>query len=252
MIDTHAHLFMLQDLQNALKRAKQNNVKKIINICTDIDSLEQSEKLNNSFIFKATGITPHDIEKNNNLFFEKISLFAKEKKLIAIGEIGLDYFYKELNKKKQIETFEKQLFLAQKEKLPVLIHARESFNDIFIHLKPYNLTGVFHCFTGTFSEATKILDLGFYISFSGILTFKNAISLRETAKKIPLDKIVLETDCPFLAPQKFRKKQNEPSFIIETFKMLSTIKNKPLQEIEKITTANATKIFPKLNSISIN
>ena len=256
-IDSHAHLtlddtFSFSKTEEILKRAKKANIKTIINICTNLFSLEKGIELakKHRSVFTAAATPPHDTEKEEKSFFSLVEKYAKEKKIVAIGETGLDYYYKYSKKETQKAFFEKYLSLAKDLSLPVIIHCREAFNDLFEITKKYMpFPAVLHCFTGTNEEAKKALENGWYISFSGIITFKNSNALREVVKIVPLEKMLIETDSPYLAPQKYRGGGNEPAYLIETAKEIAKIKNVEIDKVARITSKNARSFFKILFSV---
>ncbi|NGX52421.1 MAG: putative metal-dependent hydrolase YcfH [Candidatus Anoxychlamydiales bacterium] len=247
--DSHAHLTGEGDYENLdeiIKRAKGANVTKIINICTDLGSLDRGLELSKKydFVFAAAATTPHGADNDNDILFEDVKKAALNKKLIAIGETGLDYFYGFEKKEFQKLFFTNYLELAKETNLPLIIHARDAFEDIFKIADKVELKrAVLHCFTGTEKEAKKVLDRGWLISFSGIITFKNSSDLRDVLKNIPIESILIETDAPFLSPQSKRGQKNEPANVVETAEVIANIKNKSLEEIAKITFDNANKFF---------
>jgi TatD DNase family protein len=249
-IDSHAHLTspqIIDQVEELIKRAKREGVDQIINICTDRLSLEKGIALaeKHPFIFNVAATTPHDVEKEGASFFPIVAESAAKKQLIAIGETGLDYHYlhspKELQKKYLIDY----LHLALESHLPIVIHCRDAFNDLFSiadsEYKRDNL--LLHCFTGTLEEAKKALDRGWSISFSGIITFKKSEGLREVLKYVPLDRILVETDTPYLAPQSKRGQINEPAFLPETVAMVAEIKKVDLIAAARATSKNASLFF---------
>lgn len=248
-LDSHAHLTGEGDYDNLdeiIKNAKNANVTKIVNICTDLGSLDRGLKLSKKydFIYVAAATTPHGADNDKDVFFQDVKKAVEENKLIAVGETGLDYFYGFEKKEFQRLFFKNYLKLAKDNNLPLIIHARDAFEDIFkIADEIEHSKAVLHCFTGTQMDAKKVLDRGWYISFSGIITFKNSESLREIVKTIPIESILIETDSPLLAPQSKRGKKNEPANIVETAKVIADIKNKSLDEIAKITFENANKFL---------
>ena len=223
LIDTHVHLnfpqFKSIDTAELLKRAKENNVDLMINAGSDyqscIDTIDLANKYSN--IYAAIGIHPHHAEEITDDIFLKIEKLSKKPRVVAIGEVGLDYYYDNSKKEAQIHIFKKFIDLASSLDLPLIIHDREAHADILNilkeELKSKKLRGVMHCFSGDVEFAKEILALGFYISFTGPITFKNGYKARETAKSIPIEKLMVETDCPFLAPEPFRGKTNEPAFV---------------------------------------
>ena len=245
-IDTHAHLhFPELDLkrEEIIKRASEQKVKKIINVATGMNDSPISLNIaqENENIFSSVGVHPHEADQLDE---EELSRLSQEKKCCAIGEIGLDYFKMRNEKETQIKAFEKQLNLASKKNLPVIIHSRKASQDVLSILKNFpSLQGVFHCFSGGKNTARKVLEMGFLISFTGILTFPNAENARQVLGAIDLSRIMLETDCPFLSPQRFRGQTNEPSYLLEIAQKISTIKKISLDKLAQITTQNAEVLF---------
>lgn len=249
LFDSHAHLTFsdnLSEIEGIITRAKHGGVDKIINVCTDLKSLELGEIIVNRHkgIYNAAGISPHDVEKEMSDFYSLIEKCAKAKKIVAIGEIGLDYYYHKKSKDIQITFFKKQLELAIKYQLPVIIHCRDAFSDLFEVCKSYPpFKAVLHCFTGTIDEAKKVLQMGWYLSFSGIVTFNNSVDLQAIASQTPLEKMLIETDTPFLAPQIHRGKKNEPAYVVEVAKEIAKLKNIDLEKVITSTTHNASELF---------
>ncbi len=251
LIDSHAHLSSddrLPFLEEILERAKDSHVSQIINICTDVKSLENGLAVEKRYpwVRNAGATTPHDVDREGESAFESFAGAARSQRLIAIGETGLDYYYKHSTPSIQKEFLVRYLHLAIECKLPVILHCRQAFDDLFsitdVHY-PSGAAAVFHCFTGTVLEAKQGLDRGWMISFSGIITFKNSEELREVVRFVPLESILIETDAPYLAPQSKRGQSNEPSFILETARCLAGLKNVSLEEVARVTTANARKVF---------
>ena len=238
-IDTHAHLtfdVLANDIEGVLGRAQNAKVSKIINVCTNEKELEQGIlwKKKIPWLYNAAATTPHDVAKEQ--------FFPQTDTLVAIGEIGLDYYYMHSPKNLQQEYFKKSLELARKANLPVIIHCRDAFDDLF-DIMDKNTAGVLHCFTGSIKDAEKALERGLFISFSGIITFKNSQSLRDIAKIVPLEFCLIETDAPYLAPQIKRGKINEPAYVIEVAKTLAHIHGVSIEKIAEITTQNAQNLF---------
>lgn len=250
LIDSHAHLTapsVVDQVEAVLERAQQKNVKAIVNICTDGASLERGLHLaeRHSWIFNAAATTPHDVEKEGELFFPVVEKKAQEGKLIAIGETGLDYHYQHSSIFSQKAYLVRYFALALAAKLPVIFHCREAFNDLF-ELADHHYQGrpaVLHCFTGTLEEAKGCLERGWMISLSGIITFKKSSLLREVAAYVPLDRLLIETDTPYLAPETKRGKPNEPAFIEETARALAQIKGVSVEQVAETTTINASQFF---------
>jgi len=250
LIDSHAHITdqkMIDDLQGVIKRAKENHISHIVNICCTQDSMEKSIPLMKKYpwIVSAGATSPHDVEKDGEKDFSYFEKMAKEKKLVAIGETGLDYYYMHSKKEIQKKYLSKYFSLAKKYNLPVILHCRDAFADLFAIAKEEykDKEAILHCFTGTQQEAKEALALGFWISISGIVTYKKSTQLQELVKQIPLEKLLIETDSPYLAPQKYRGKRNEPSYLIETAKMIAELKGLTLQEIADVTAKNAKSLF---------
>lgn len=250
-VDSHAHLTSEQLAQQAkemVARAKKAEVDWIINICTNQKSLEEGLKLQQGFvenIRNAAATTPHDVEKEGALFFPIVAQHAKNKKIVAIGETGLDYFYEHSAKAIQQQFLSKYLELAKIEKMPVIFHCRDAFADLFsiTDAEYVNLPALLHCFTGSLAEAKEALNRGWYISFSGIVTFKKSQPLRDVVKYVPLDRLLIETDAPYLAPEGKRGQMNEPAFVVETAEVIAKIKGLSLSEVGKITAHNARHFF---------
>jgi len=249
-IDTHAHLQMKDfksDLDNVIKRAKDAGVDYIINSSFDIPSSQDAVRLADKYdnLYASVGIHPHDAKTLDDRAYGILQELAKHPKVIAIGEIGLDY-YRDLSPRTlQKEAFEKQMTLAHEVGLPIIIHNRDSHNDMLSILRQNlkGLGGVMHCFSGDQDFADACLDLGLYISFAGPITYPNAPILRKIARDIQLDKFFIETDCPYLAPQFMRGKRNEPAYVSAVAQKIAEIKETTSQEIGKISTENAKRLF---------
>ncbi|MEA1987448.1 MAG: TatD family hydrolase [Candidatus Marinimicrobia bacterium] len=246
-IDTHAHLNFdpfYKDVEPYIERASINNVGKIIVPAVDLDSSEKSMILANKYneIFTAVGVHPHDSEKADSNYLKIVEDFASEKKVIAIGEIGLDYFRDYADENTQKWIFQEQLELAKSLNVPVIIHNRNADDDVFKIMNKVNyFHGQMHCFGSDVDFANLILSKGMLVSFTGVITFSKKAS--KVAKELPLDKLMIETDSPFMAPIPFRGKTCEPSFVVEVAKKYSEIFDIDLAEVEKITTKNAEMLF---------
>ena len=246
LIDSHAHVLseFFENIDEVIENAMKNNIKKIINCATDISTsyevINISKKYKN--VFPAVGIHPESAKDNIDKIEELEKIINKEK-VIAIGERGLDYYYGKENKDIQIKLFEEQLKIAEKYNLPVIIHSREATQDTISILKKYKVKGIIHCFSGSTETAKEYIKMGYLLGVNGIVTFKNSKNIKEVLKNIGLSSIVLETDCPFLTPEPFRKYKNEPKYVLTVAKFLSMFFDKDLQEIEKITTNNVLSIF---------
>ncbi len=253
-IDSHAHLSSPQTWSNIseiLERAKDAGLSHIINICTDIDTLEKGLELakKHPWIHNTAATTPHDVDKEGAAVFPIIEKHARAGDLVAIGETGLDYYYEHSAKETQKAFTIKYLHLALECHLPVVIHCRDAFSDFFEILDAeyvidgQHAPGVLHCFTGTLSEAEQVIKRGWYLSLSGIVTFKRSEELREVAKIVPLEQLLIETDTPYLAPQNHRGKQNEPSYLPETAQLIADLKEISIEELAQATVHNAQKLF---------
>ena len=245
---SHCHLFydeILQDIDNVFVRSKKLGVNRFICVGTNINdsllSLDISKKFEN--VFCSAGVHPHDSQNVDKDYIQQIELMMKSKKMIAIGEIGLDYFRNISSKKIQIKVFHELLQLADNIKKPIIFHNRDADKDIIDTLSCYpNVIGVSHCFSSTLSTAKKLLDMGYYISFSGNLTFKNS-ALPSVAKYLPLNRLLVETDSPYLSPEPFRGKSNEPGRTRYVAEKLAEIHNISFESIANQTTKNINKLF---------
>lgn len=249
-IDTHAHLTSLdiqEQREEMLARARLHQVLKIVNICTDektlLDGLEVAKK--ESGVYTTAATTPHDVEKEGERFFPLVEKCALEKKLIAIGETGLDYYYERSPRLFQKKFLIDYFALARKAHLPLIFHCRDAFADLFALSDAHyaHHRALLHCFTGTLEEAKGVLDRGWLLSISGIVTYKKSEELRSIVKYVPLDRLVLETDTPYLAPQSRRGKVNEPSFLIETAELVASLKAIKLEALGAATSHNAEQFF---------
>lgn len=252
-IDSHCHLNLEQfaaDYDEVIDRAFANNVKAIINVGADIKSSIRAIEIAQEYarnIFATVGMHPHDAAEEN--FDEnKFMALAQNEKVVAIGEIGLDYFGGQIDKQAQAELLNKQIVIATRANKPIVLHCRDAYDDLISILMGLSKIprGVLHCYVGNWSHAQVFLEMGFYFSFTGIITFAKNHDIDETILNLPLDKILIETDAPWLAPELYRGKRNEPAYVVEVAKKIAEIKKIPLAEVEAQTTANAIKLF-KLN-----
>ena len=248
LIDTHCHLYydeIKNNLSDVLNRANEANVTRFIcagtNINTSKQCLEITEEDDN--IFASCGVHPHDSKDVQDGYLDQIYEMMEYESMIAIGELGLDYFKNISDKETQKEVFRSQMDIAQELDKPVIIHNRDADQDILEILSDFpDVIGVSHCFSSTLDTAKAFLDLGYYISFSGNITFKNS-HLPEVAKSVPLDRVLIETDSPYLSPEPYRGKPNEPARVIYVAKKLSEIYDIDYEEIAKQTSNNASEIF---------
>jgi TatD DNase family protein len=248
--DSHAHLSsagVFPHIEAILQKAQLAGVSKIVNICTDVDSLKKGLELHQRYpwVYNTAATTPHDVEKEGEEVFEIIAEQAKQGNLVAIGETGLDYYYEHSNREVQQHFLKRYLQLSLECQLPVVIHCREAFKDFFqiIDMHYPSPAGVLHCFTGTLEEAEEVIKRGWYLSISGIVTFKKSEELRAVAKRVPLEQLLIETDTPYLAPQSQRGKSNEPAFLPEIAGLIATVKGLSLEEVAKATSQNAANLF---------
>jgi len=253
MIDSHCHLDhepLLSNLEDVIKRSKEVGISKILTICTTLKSFEKIKKIvqRDDIIFGTYGIHPHEVNDNKislNLIKNEIS---NNEKIIGIGETGLDFYYNHGDKTNQIKSLEVHINAAIELNIPLIIHSRnaevETLN-VFNNFKNKNLKILMHCFTGSKKFAEKLLDFNAYFSASGIITFKNSLELQETFNFIPLKKLLIETDSPFLAPEPKRGKKNEPSFVKYTAEKLAMIKKISNKDLIKITSENFNNLFSR-------
>ena len=250
LIDTHSHIYYDKynnDFNEVLDRANDRGVKKIICVGTDLESSIKSLEISNKYenIYCAIGYHPHESSKAEKGYLNEIEKMSKENKVVAIGETGLDYYYNYSDSNTQKKRFIEQIELANSLKLPVIIHNRDSDDDLYNILKKYHPKGVIHCFSSTTDYAIKILKLGILLSFTGIITFKNS-TLGDVIEQINLSNIMVETDSPYLTPEPHRGKRNEPSYVYYVAKKIAEIKNVPIEEVINRTTKNALDLFYKI------
>lgn len=244
--DAHCHLYKeyYDNIKNILAISKNNAVNRYINNGCDRNSNKEVLELIDEYenMYGTLGIHPEYV---NNYKLEDIKFIENnisKEKIIAIGEIGLDYYYTKENKNEQIKLFEMQLELAEKYNIPVVIHSRDATLDTINILKKFNVKGLIHSFSGSLETAKEYIKMGYLIGVNGVITFKNS-SLKDVIKEIPLEYLVLETDSPYLTPMPFRGKQNNPSHIVDIAKFVSELKNISLEELAKITNNNLSRIF---------
>ncbi len=249
LTDTHCHLIDSYvppcEVPNIITRAKDANVGRIIVSSADPADPEKVIALAEAYneVYATVGIHPEFAGRTDTA---KIQKYLSHPKVVGVGEVGLDYHYEGFDRNAQIELFMRQLELARAANLPTAIHSRDAWEDTFDILK--DVRGVMHCFTGSYESAKIMLDRGFFISASGIITFKNGNRLREVFAKIPLDRIVIETDAPYCTPVPYRGKQNEPAYVTEVAKVLASVKNIPMPELETILEKNVLELYPRTRS----
>lgn len=255
LVDSHCHLNMLQfekDLEQVISNAKNHNVKYLQTICTKIEDYavikELTEKYKN--LFCSFGIHPNEVDNSNTILStENIIKNSQYTKTIGIGETGLDYYHKDSKRENQKTSFVRHIEASRITKLPIIIHTRNADQDtqdiLISEMKNGNFPGLIHCFTASKELARKVLDLGMYISISGIVTFKNATNLQEIVKWLPINRILIETDSPYLAPTPYRGKRNEPAFVKEVAEYIACLKNMNYEKIAETTTNNFFQLFRK-------
>ncbi len=251
LFDTHAHYYDQQydeDREETLERAKEKGVGLILTASSDVASSIESVTLaqNHDMIYAAVGVHPHNVIDLNNNIISALTDFASYPKVVAIGEIGLDYFYDNSPREAQKIWFAKQISLARNVKKPIIVHDRDAHEDTLDILKSENakeVGGVLHCFTGSIEMARELMGLGFMISIAGPVTFKNANRLLDVVKFVPEDMLLIETDSPYLAPEPHRGKRNESAYVKLIAEKIAKIKGKSLDYIADITTSNAKRLF---------
>ena len=249
LIDSHCHLYSFyEEASRLVADAARAGVTRVITIGTDVPSSEAAVALAAAHpgVYAAVGVHPHVADRTTEADLARIAELARKDKVVAYGEIGLDYALMHSSVEGQKRLFARQLELAKDLQLPVIIHDREAHADTATLIRaasPLPRGGVMHCFSGDLDFAREMLDLGFLLSFSGVLTFKNAETLQEVAREIDLRHFMVETDAPYLAPVPFRGKRNQPAYVVHTAQKLADLKDLPLEEVARQTTANACRFF---------
>jgi len=251
MIDSHCHLDhepLINNLSDVIARSKAAGVNKILTICTTKESYKNTLSIvkHDPMIYGTFGIHPHETNKDKVTKDQILNEISKEKKIIGVGETGLDFYYNNSDKEAQIKSFHEHIEASIDLNMPLIIHSRNAENETFDILNEYanrNIKILMHCFTGSLNFAKKLMKLNAYFSASGIITFSNSLDLQKTFEQIPTDKLLVETDSPFLAPVPMRGKKNEPSYVKYTLEKLSNIKSINSQELDKITTNNFNNLF---------
>ena len=244
--DTHCHIYKeyYESIDNVLENAKDVGINRVINNGCDNKSNKEVLELIDKYpnMYGAIGIHPENVETYTEDDIKYIEDNLKKSKIVAIGEIGLDYHYTKDNKEKQINLFERQLKIAEKYHIPVIIHSREATEDTINCLKKYNITGVIHSFSGSLETAKIYIKMGFILGINGVITFKNS-KLKEVIKEIDLENIIFETDSPYLTPEPFRGQKNEPARIINIAEFICNLKNIDKSQASIITNENIKRIF---------
>ncbi len=248
LIDTHAHLDLysnVQKIDSVINESRLNGVQNIITIGDGLKSCLKNISLAEKYseLYTAVGIHPHNSKYLNWKILNSLSEFCHHHKVVAVGETGLDFYRNHSPHKQQEQSFRLHLELSIIHNLPVIIHDRDAHQTTLKILKKFKGKGVMHCFSGDIKMAKELIEMGFYISFAGPLTFNKAEKTREVARNIPLDRILLETDSPYLAPHPYRGKENQPAFVKIIAKKLAEIHNLSLEEIANITSKNAVELF---------
>ena len=251
IFDTHAHYdddAFDEDRDVLLSGMGEQNVEYIVNVGASMASSERSIKLaeKNPFVYAAVGVHPDEVGELDEEKFEKLRKWTSHEKVKAVGEIGLDYYWDKEKHDLQKHWFMRQMELASEVKLPMIVHSREAAKDtldMVIAAKPLNLSGIIHCYSYSVEQAREYLNMGYYIGIGGVVTFKYAKKLKEVAEYTPLSQIVLETDCPYLAPTPFRGKRNDSSKIAYVAEELAAIKQVPVEEVNRITNENGRRLY---------
>ncbi len=249
-IDSHAHLEMEAfgpDRDAVVGRAREAGLEAIITVGTTLADCERAVGLAGRYpmVYAAVGIHPHEVKEIGDGTYDALRLLARGDKVVALGEIGLDFFYDLAPRDLQIQRFREQLDMAQELDLPVIIHDRDAHAETLGILRPRRgrLRGVLHCFSGDAAMARECLDMGYYLSVAGPVTYRTADALREVVRGIPTERLLVETDAPYLAPQPYRGKRNEPAYVVETVRRVGEIKGLSAAEMGALTAANARRLF---------
>lgn len=250
LIDTHSHLEMSdfdEDRNDVIERALDNGVHAMIAVGISLQDSEDALALaqHHDAVYATVGVHPHDAQTIDDTTYDGLRRLAQHKKVVAYGEIGLDFYRNRSPRDMQIARFEEQLHLAAELSLPVVIHSRDAHSETYDILKKHKgrLRGVLHCFSGDYQMATRYIDLGYYISIPGTITFPNAGELVEVVHKVPMDSLLIETDAPFLTPVPKRGKRNEPAYVAYVAQKISEIRGITVEEVGIATTENAVKLF---------
>lgn len=247
LIDTHAHLDMYEDWSAVIENAKNNGIKKIIIPAVETEYFQKILDIANAYedVYCMLGIFPTEAKNWHDGILDEIRTLSKNEKVVAVGEIGLDYYWDKSFVDEQKDIFIKQIKLANELGLPIEIHDREAHKDCFDILKEYNSGSdvVFHCFSGSVEFAKECIREGWYIALGGVVTFKNAVKTKEVAKEIPLGMLMLETDSPYLTPVPFRGKENQPAYVKYVAEEIAKLRGCSVEEVVSVTTANAERVF---------
>ena len=246
--DTHCHLNSEQLYENRdefIKHALDNQVEVMVVVGYDLESSQKAVEIAKEydFIYAAVGIGPNDCLNTTTQDLQIIDEYLNEPKVVALGEIGLDYYWDDVPSDKQKEIFQLQVDLAKKHQKPIIIHCRDAYEDTYEVLKRNGHPGIMHCYSGSVEMAKRFIDLGFYISLAGPVTFKNARVPKDVAEKIGLEHLLIETDCPYLTPHPYRASLNEPANVVYIAQEIAKLKNMEIESVASQTTFNAKKVF---------
>ncbi|MBW2631942.1 MAG: TatD family hydrolase [Deltaproteobacteria bacterium] len=250
LIDSHAHLELSDfdgDREDVIKRAKENGVERIVTVGINLEDSRKAVTLaeRHDNIYASVGVHPHDAKSINETTYDSLKKLSESDRVVAYGEIGLDFFRNLSPRDLQIKRFGEQLELAGELGLPVIIHDREAHREIVEMLKGWKSYsgGVIHCFSGDYDMAVKCLDMGFYISIPGTITYRKSETLRDVVRRMPIDRLLVETDCPYLSPEPKRGKRNEPANVVYTARRIAQIKGLPFEDVARITSTNTMNVF---------
>ncbi|MDO9515512.1 MAG: TatD family hydrolase [Syntrophales bacterium] len=250
LVDSHAHLEMDEfddDREAVIRRAQESGVDCIVTVGLNLEDSRKAVALAEMYdgIYASVGVHPHDVKNIDETTYDLLRELSESDRVVAYGEIGLDFFRNLSPKDLQIRRFGEQLELAAELGLPVIIHDRDAHRETVEMLKGRGegLGGVIHCFSGDYDMAARCLDMGFYISIPGTITYKKSEALRDIVRKLPIDRLLVETDCPFLSPEPKRGKRNEPAYVVYTARRIAQIMGLPFEEVERITSQNARDVF---------
>ena len=247
LIDTHTHIFddKFENKEEIIRNALNNNVKEMIVVGYDkessIKALELVKKYD--FLYLSIGLHPSEVLKENDEDLSWMHEILKSEKVVAIGEIGLDYYWDKSFKEEQKKYFKKQIEIAKEYNLPIIVHRRDAVQDCFHILKDESVEGVMHCYSGSLEMAKEFVKKGYYLGVGGVVTFKNAVEIKKIAKEIELTHILSETDCPYLAPTPYRGKRNEPAYVKYVVEEIAKIRGESIDDVEGCLEANAKKLF---------
>lgn len=258
IVDSHCHInydLFDQDRAEMLARAQENSVQYLMNISVSFEKFDEIIAFSEQYdhIVTTIGVHPHEVDNTPNILYQTLEQYVDHPKVVGLGETGLDYYYDHSDRQKQRDSFRDHIILSQQTQLPVIVHMRDAEEDSYQILKEMMQESAFpfliHCFSASQDFANKILDIGGYISVSGIVTFKRANALQEVIKNVPKERLLIETDAPYLAPTPHRGKRNEPSFITHTLEKIAELQHVPYEQMADITTHNYFRLFKKAKSL---